>query len=172
MFLNVTHHEVLDCAAAAAFQKLHLGDACGTDCGAAPSFINGAHLPRSLVVFIHVLLNWLLLSVKFSVSATKLRNSLMSSSHLLLGLPIALLVLYFKLNSGFHSAAFINHLSLGDVAILSASLFFLLLCLVPASDRLISHLCYGIVCASFLCCLPIFFLNLCCIDLFVIVTLE
>ena len=34
-----------------------------------------------------------------------------------LGLPIALLVLY----SGFHSAAFINHLSLGDVAILIAS---------------------------------------------------
>ena len=32
------HHEVLDCIAAAAFQKLHLGDACGTDCGAAASF--------------------------------------------------------------------------------------------------------------------------------------
>ena len=40
----------------------------------------------------------------------------MSSSHLFLGLPVALLVLYFELISGFHSAAFINHLSLGDVA--------------------------------------------------------
>ena len=37
MFLNVTHHEVLDCIAATAFQKLHLGDACGSDCGAAAS---------------------------------------------------------------------------------------------------------------------------------------
>ena len=52
----------------------------------------------------------------------------MSTSHLFLGLPIALLVLYFELSSGFHSAAFINHLSLGDVAILSASLHFILLC--------------------------------------------
>ena len=51
----------------------------------------------------------------------------MSSSHLFLGLPIALLVLYFELSSGFHSAAFINHLSLGDVAILSANLHFILL---------------------------------------------
>ena len=39
MFLNVTHHEVVDCIAAAAFQKFHLGDACGADCGAAASFV-------------------------------------------------------------------------------------------------------------------------------------
>ena len=51
----------------------------------------------------------------------------MSSSHLFLGLPIALLVLYFELSSGFHSTAFINHLSLGGVAILSANLHFILL---------------------------------------------
>ena len=51
----------------------------------------------------------------------------MSSSRLFIGLPIALLVLYFELSSGFHSAAFINHLSLGDVAILSASLHFIFL---------------------------------------------
>ena len=51
----------------------------------------------------------------------------MSSSHLFLGLPIALLVLYFELSSGFHFAAFINHLSLGDVDILSASLHFIIL---------------------------------------------
>ena len=42
-----------------------------------------------------------------------------SSSHLFLGLPIALLVLYLELNSGFHSAAFFSHLSLGDVTILN-----------------------------------------------------
>ena len=29
MVLNVTHHEVLDCIAAAAFQKFHLDDGCG-----------------------------------------------------------------------------------------------------------------------------------------------
>ena len=63
----------------------------------------------------------------FCLFLNNLRNSLMSSSHLFLGLPIALLVLYFELNSGFHSAAFINHLSLGDVAILSASLHFIFL---------------------------------------------
>ena len=49
----------------------------------------------------------------------------MSSSHLFLGLPIALLVLYLELRSGFHSAAFLNHLSLGDVAILSANFHFI-----------------------------------------------
>ena len=77
-------------------------------------------------MLIHVLLSWLLLSIKFSVSSSlSLRNSLMSSSHLFLHLPIALLVLYFELSSEFHSAAFINHLSLGDVAILSASLHFI-----------------------------------------------
>ena len=62
----------------------------------------------------------------FSVSSsTSLRNSLMSSSHLFFGLPIALSEMYFDLNSGFHSAAFINHLSLNDVAILIAGLPFI-----------------------------------------------
>ena len=55
----------------------------------------------------------------------------MSSSHLFLGLPIDLFVLYFELSSGFHSAAFINHLSLGDVASLIASLNFIFVSLVP-----------------------------------------
>ena len=50
----------------------------------------------------------------------------MSSSHLFLGLPIALLVLHLELRSGFHSAAFFNHLSLGDVAILNANFHFIL----------------------------------------------
>ena len=45
----------------------------------------------------------------------------MSSSHLFFGLPIALLVLFLELSSGFHSAAFLIHLSLGDVAILNAN---------------------------------------------------
>ena len=42
-----------------------------------------------------------------------------------LGLPIALLILYLVLSSGFQSAAFLNYLSLGDVAILSASFHFI-----------------------------------------------
>ena len=62
----------------------------------------------------------------------------MSSSHLFLGLPIALLVLYLELRYGFHSAAFSNHLSLGDVAILSANFHFL--CSVPASNLCTFHL--------------------------------
>ena len=69
----------------------------------------------------------------------------MSSSHLFLGLPISLLVLYFELNSGFHSSAFINHPSLGGVASISASLHVIFLCLVPASNLRISHLLYGFV---------------------------
>ena len=44
-----------------------------------------------------------------------------------LGLPNDLLVLYFELSSGFNSAAFINHLSLGDKAILIAILHFIFL---------------------------------------------
>ena len=49
----------------------------------------------------------------------------MASSHLFLGLPIALLVLYLELRSGHHSAAFFSHVSLGEVAILSASFHFI-----------------------------------------------
>ena len=65
----------------------------------------------------------------------------MSSSHLFLGLPIALLVLYLELNSEFHSAAFFNHLSLGDVAILNANFhFFFFVCSVPASNLCMFHL--------------------------------
>ena len=51
----------------------------------------------------------------------------MSSSHLFLGLPVALLVLYLEHRSGFHSAAFLIHLSLGEVAILSANFHFIFL---------------------------------------------
>ena len=51
----------------------------------------------------------------------------MSSSHLFLGLPINLLVLYFELSSGFHAAAFTNHLSCGDVEILIAGFQFIFL---------------------------------------------
>ena len=51
----------------------------------------------------------------------------MSSSHLFLGLPIALLVFYLELRSGFHSAAFFSHLSHGEVAILSANFHFIFL---------------------------------------------
>ena len=77
-------------------------------------------------MLIHVLLVWLLLSIGSLVSSNScLRNSLMSSSHLFLGLPIALLVLYLALSSRFQSAAFLSHLSHGDVAILSVSFHFI-----------------------------------------------
>ena len=61
---------------------------------------------------------------------TSLRNSLMSSSHLFFGLPIALLVLYLELSSGFHSAVFFNHLSLDGVVILSVNFYFIFLCVL------------------------------------------
>ena len=51
----------------------------------------------------------------------------MSSSHLFFGLPIAMLVIYLELRSGHHSAAFFSHLSLGEVAILSANFHFIFL---------------------------------------------
>ena len=88
----------------------------------------------------------------------------MSSSHLFIGLPIALLVQYFELSSGFHAAAFINHLSLGDVAILSASLHLIFVSLVPASNLRIFHLFHGIVCASFIVFNPVLFFNLCSVN--------
>ena len=47
----------------------------------------------------------------------------MSSSHLLLGLRFSLLVLYFKLSSGLHSAAFTNHQMLFSAPV-SISFFF------------------------------------------------
>ena len=65
----------------------------------------------------------------------------MSSSHLFLGLPIALLVVHLELSSGFLSAFFLNHLSLGDVAILSANFHFIFfVCSVPASNLSTFHL--------------------------------
>ena len=79
-------------------------------------------------MLIQLLLFWIFLSIGSSYSFSSsicLRKSLMSSSHLFLGLPIALLVLYQELRCGFHSAAFLNHLSLGDVAILSANFHFI-----------------------------------------------
>ena len=96
----------------------------------------------------------------------------MSSSHLFLGLPIALWVLYFELSSGFHPAAFINHLSLGDVASLIASLHFIFLSHAPASYLLMFHLFHGFVGAPCHVVYPILFVNLCSVNLFVIVTLE
>ena len=75
----------------------------------------------------------------------------MSSSHLFLGLPITLLVLYFEPNSGFHSAPFINHLSLGDVAILSANLHFIFVILVPAPKFCAFHLVHWLHLCFFLC---------------------
>ena len=84
----------------------------------------------------------------------------MSSSHLFFGLPIVLLVLYLELSSGFHSAAFLNHLSLGDVAILSANFHFIFLCVVPASNPCMFHLVNSFSCASSYVINPIFFFDL------------
>ena len=91
-------------------------------------FQSRLHLPRSFAAFdpkiccicCHFQIEC---SVSFSSSS---RNSLISSSHILLGLPIVLYVLYLELSSRFHSATFTIHLSLGRDAILSASLHFVL----------------------------------------------
>ena len=97
----------------------------------------------------------------------------MSSSHLFLGLPKDLLVLYFELSSGFHFAALINHLSFCDVAILIASLHFIVfVSLVPASYLLISHLFYSFNGAPFNVFDPFFFFDLRSVNFFIIVNLE
>ena len=61
MFVNVTHHEVHDCRAAAAFQKLHLGAACGTDRGAAASFKIFISLFTLVFFWLCVMCCWLFL---------------------------------------------------------------------------------------------------------------
>ena len=63
----------------------------------------------------------------------------MSSSHLFFGLPIALLVKNLELRSRHHSAAFFSHLSLGEVAILSANFHFIFCgsCSRPKDDNAI-----------------------------------
>ena len=75
----------------------------------------------------------------------------MSSSHLFLGLPIALFVLHLELRSGFHSAVFFSHRSLGAVAILSAN-FHLVQCINSASLYVID---------------PVFFFNRSCIHILI-----
>ena len=102
-----------------------------------------------------------------------LRKSLMSSSHLFFGLPIIRLVLYFELSSGFHSAAFFTHLSLGDVAILEANFpFHLPVCFVPASNLCVFHLVDCVSCASSYIVEPVFFFNLSRVDVFFWVFIE
>ena len=65
--------------------------------------------------------------------------------------PIALLVLYLVLSSGFHAAAFLSHLSLGDVAVLVPISISFFVSLAPASDLCAFHLIHGFFSASFLC---------------------
>ena len=64
----------------------------------------------------------------------------MSSSHLFLGLPIALLVLYLELRSGFHSAAFLTifHSVMLQFSVPISISFFA--CSVPASNLCTFHL--------------------------------
>ena len=56
------------------------------------------------------------------------RKSFISSSHLFVGLPTALHVLILVLWPGFHSAAFLAHVSFGSDVILIANRHFILLC--------------------------------------------
>ena len=123
-------------------------------------FLRRIHLPRSFAALIHDLYS---LSVEFSVSFfSSLRNSLISSSHLLLGLPVALYVLYLELSSGFHSAAFTIHFSFGRDAILS---------LDPTSNLRVFHLISDFVCASFYVFNPVFF-DLGCINFIIGIVFE
>ena len=92
----------------------------------------------------------------------------MSSSHLFLGLPIALLVFYLELRSGFHSAAFFSHLSHGEVAILSANFHFIFFVgPVPATNLCTFHLVQSVSSASLYVFDPVFFFNQCGINLIV-----
>ena len=94
----------------------------------------------------------------------------MSSSHLVLGLPMHLLVLYFELSSGFHSAALINHLSFCDVAILIASLHFIFLWV--NLQHLISSISIFSIASMVLLLMystPFLFFDLCSVNFFIIV---
>ena len=97
----------------------------------------------------------------------------MSSSHLFLGLPIALLVLYLELRSGFHSAAFLSHLSHGEVAIPSANFHFILLC-VLFQHRIFARsiLSKASAVLSLYVFDPVFFFNLNCIHFFIRVFIK
>ena len=96
----------------------------------------------------------------------------MSSSHLL-GLPIALLVLHLELNSGFHSAAFFSHLSLGDVAIPNANFHFFFLC-VLFQHRIFALSVFSMASSVLLFYVfnPIFFFNQCGINLIVVIVIK
>ena len=76
----------------------------------------------------------------------------MSSSHLFLGLPIALLVLYLELRSLFHSAAFFSQFP-----------FHFFVCPVPATNLCTFHLVQCVNSASLYVFGPVFLFNLNCI---------
>ena len=96
----------------------------------------------------------------------------MSSSHLFLGLPIALLVLYLVLSSVFQSAAFLSHLSLGEVAILSAS-FHIIFCESCSSiESLRFKFFYDFFSASLHVFNPIFFFDRCVVNFFISIVFK
>ena len=68
-----------------------------------------------------------IVSLSFSFFSSS-RNSLISSSHLFLGLPTGRFVLMLVSSQGFHSAPFLDHRSSVHDAILIASLHFTFLC--------------------------------------------
>ena len=118
-------------------------------------------------MLIQFLLVWLLLSIGFSFSFSSrscLKKSLMSSSLIFLGLPIALLVLYLELRSGLHSAAFFSHLfhSVNSQFSVPISISFFV-GPVPASDLCIFHLVQCIYNASLYVINPFFLFNRSCI---------
>ena len=97
----------------------------------------------------------------------------MSSSHRFLGLPIGLLVLYFELTSGFHSAAFDQpSLFLSCCYSHRQSPFHFSLSQLPTSYLLVFHLFGSFNGAPIDVFNPIFFFDLSSVNLFVIVTLE
>ena len=63
-----------------------------------------------------------------SSDSSCLKKSLISSSHLFLGLPTNLFVLTLLMRPGFHSAAFLDHRSSAEDAIHIAFLHFIFLC--------------------------------------------
>ena len=84
----------------------------------------------------------------------------MSSSHLFLVFRSFCWSYILNSAQGSIQQLFFNHLSLGDVAILSANFHFIFLCVVPASNPCMFHLVNSFSCASSYVINPIFFFDL------------
>ena len=78
-----------------------------------------------------------------SFVSSGLKNSLMSSSHLFLGLPTDQFVSILLSRPGFHLILLLVHLSLGRDAILSGILHFIFLCVSIQQGMFIFFICYS-----------------------------